>query len=320
MVVPGDEWSLHMYCRLRTRFDDTILRFDVNNYTVVMTATHLLNLVAAIKSLVKSANWRMMRSRTRLEYFGLVLDILRNTVARDNDRRPARSSPYALETTKDHNLYLQMIASGRCAHTINLLHELFTKLQSPIDHNQADQIRSLLDEIVAKDNRYRKSRVPGVPLASEDSAIRIRRLAAGESTDCSCFYFTPTDMVTNSYFPPAVPRLMSLLTYKQGCVFLLRMIELNGELNGSRPSHILRLLPFSDNHWIDWLDIEEVIHTTLNNPCSLNAPVSTQLSIYIPSNEDVEWRLSTTKSDPTSVCTAVVVYAYKVGVITRASH
>jgi len=207
MTVPGNDWSLHMCSRQRTRLDDTILRFDasagnrVGHYTVINTAKLLFDLVTAIKSLAKPVNWRMMDSTTRLQYFGLVLDILLNITARDNDRRPARSSPYTAETAKDHNLYLQMIGSGKCAHVMYMLHDLFVRLRAPLAQNQTEQIRALVAEAEAKHDRYRKSRVPGVPDTSNDFTVRVRNLYAGKLTGCCCCCSTQTNMVPTAVFP-----------------------------------------------------------------------------------------------------------------------
>ena len=181
MTVPGNEWSLQMCSQLRTRFQNTILRFDANgpvgHYTVINTAKQLSDLIKALKSLTKPTNWQEMVLGTRLHYFGLVLEVLRVVVARDNDSRSARSSPYAVETANDHNLYLQMVSTMKCAHAVYLLHELFNRLQTPMAPNQAENIRSMLKMVERKHGRY------GSTLQySGDFVTRLQRLAAGKST------------------------------------------------------------------------------------------------------------------------------------------
>lgn len=183
MPIPGNKWSSQMYSQLRTRFQNTIFRFDTSasgpfrNYTVIYTATHLGDLVRAIKSLTKPTNWQRMESRTRLEYFGLVLEVLLGVVARDNDSRSARSSPYAVETAKDHNLYMQMVGTGKGAHTIHLLNELFKRLHTQMSPNQADDIRTLLRKVEGKHEKYGNT----LPY-SGDFVNRVRVLAAGKLT------------------------------------------------------------------------------------------------------------------------------------------
>lgn len=181
MSVPGNVWSMQMYSQLRARLQNTILRFDANgpvgHYTVINTAKHLSDLINAIKSLTKPTNWQEMVGGTRRQYFGLVLEVLRNVVTHDNDSRSARSSPYAVETANDHNLYLQMVSTGGCANAVYLLHRLFNMLQIPIAPNQAEDIRSMLKTVERKHGRY------GNTLQhSGDFVTRLQHLAAGKST------------------------------------------------------------------------------------------------------------------------------------------
>jgi hypothetical protein len=181
MTVPGNEWSSQMYSQLRARFQNTILRFDahgpVEHYTVINTAKQLGDLIKALRSLTKPTNWQEMVRGTRLQYFGLVLEVLQGVVEHDNDSRSARSSPYAVDTANDHNLYLQMVSTGKCAHAVFLLHELFNRLQTPMAPNQAENIRSLLKRVERKHGRY------GSTLQhSGDLVTRLQLLAAGEST------------------------------------------------------------------------------------------------------------------------------------------
>jgi hypothetical protein len=184
MAVPGDKWSLQMYSQLRTRFQNTILRFDAGasgpftHYTVINTATQLGDLANAIKSVSKPTNWQRMVPETRLQYIGLVLEILLSVVARDSDSRSARSSPYAVETAKDHNLYMQMLGTAKCSHTVYLLHGLFSRLQTPLSHNQADDIRTLLRKVEGKHDKYGNTLQP----YSRDFVNRVRHLAAGKLT------------------------------------------------------------------------------------------------------------------------------------------
>lgn len=180
MTVPGNEWSSQMYSQLRARFQNMILRFDaygpVGHYTVINTAKQLSDLMKALKSLTKPTNWQKMVHGTRLQYFGLVLEVLQGVVARDNDSRSARSSPYAVETANDHNLYLQMVSTMKCAHAVYLLHGLFNRLQTPMAPNQAENIRSMLKTVERKHGRY------GSTLQySGDFVTRLQRLAAGKS-------------------------------------------------------------------------------------------------------------------------------------------
>lgn len=184
MAVPGDAWSRQMYSQLRTRFQNTIFRFDAGasgpftHYSVINTAKYLGDQVKAIKSLTKPTNWQVMGPRTRLQYFGLVLEVLGSVIARDRDSRPARSSPYAVESAKDHNLYLQMVHAGKCAHATYLMHRLFNRLQTLLSPNQADDIRTLLRKAESKHDRY------GNTLHnSGDLVTRLRDLAAGKLTD-----------------------------------------------------------------------------------------------------------------------------------------
>jgi len=170
-----------MYSQLRTRFQGMIWRFDTSasgafrNRTVINTATHLGDLVKAIKSMTKPTNWQQMTPTTRLQYFGLVLEVLGSVIARDQDSRSARSSPYAVETANDHNLYLQMVGTGRCAHIMSLLYGLFSRLQAPLPANQAEDIRSLLRKVQDKHERY------GNVLQYSDGFVNwLRGLAAGE--------------------------------------------------------------------------------------------------------------------------------------------
>jgi hypothetical protein len=183
MDIPGNDWSMRMCYQLRTRFHNTIVKFDasasgpVRHYTVINTAKHLGDLVTAIKSLTKPTNWQQMGTVTRLQYFGLVLEVLLNVVARDSDSRSARSSPYAVETLRDHNLYLQMVGTGKCAHTMFLLHGLFNRLRTGISQNQLDNIRTLLRDVEGKHDRYGNT-LPH----SGDFVNRLRGLAAGKLT------------------------------------------------------------------------------------------------------------------------------------------
>lgn len=171
-----------MYFQLRSRFQNTIFRFDSNtggpfmHYSVINTATHLGDVVKAIKSLTKPTNWQEMGSRTRLQYFGLILEVLRSVVARDKDSRSARSSPYAVEIAKDHNLYMQMVDTGRCSHAVYLLHVLFSGLQTRLDPKQAEDIRSMLETVKRKHGKYGNT----IPL-SADLVARLQRLAEGKS-------------------------------------------------------------------------------------------------------------------------------------------
>jgi len=221
-----------MLSRLRTRLADTILRFDASastrdaHYTVINTATHLGNLIQAIRSLAKPANWRMMSPTTRLQYFGFVLEILRGVAARDDDRRPAGSSPYVSETAMDHNLYLQMVSTQKCAPATNLLHQLFDGLQAPLSPNQPAQIVSLLKTVKTKHDRYGKSRSKRVATWSGDFVARLQNVATGGSMENNCHCFTSTDISANSCYRPT-QFVIPLLTYQEGH----RVLPQNAQIN-----------------------------------------------------------------------------------------
>jgi hypothetical protein len=161
MTVPGDQWSSQMYDQLRTRLEVTIARFDrsssnvTNPFDVVNTSRRLEGLIKALKSMAKPSNWEKMRSLTRLQYFGLVLDVLRYVVASDRDHRTrptsGGSSPYAVAPPMNHNLYQRMVCTSQCANATILLRRLFAALGAHIDAVQAEQIRKLLSDVRNKD-------------------------------------------------------------------------------------------------------------------------------------------------------------------------
>jgi hypothetical protein len=186
--VPSNDWSICMYDRLRTRLEISIWKFDCsssntsNRFDVVSTSRSLSNLISAIESMTKPTNWRMMQHTTRLQYFGLLLDFLRNVVAADRDhlRSGSRSgsggsSPYAVDLPANHNLYQRMVEQSQCTRASALLHKLLGQLQGPLDPRQGDQIRTLLDDVKAKHRRHGTNR-------SGVFVERLRGLRDGTST------------------------------------------------------------------------------------------------------------------------------------------
>lgn len=184
MTVPGDPWSSQMYEQLRTRLEITIARFDrsssntTNPFDVVKTSKRLEGLIKALKSMTQPARWRNMKPITRLNYFGLVLDVLRYVVARDRDHRirPASggSSPYVVDPPMNHNLYQRMVGTAQCAHAMNLLNRLVGEQQAPLGSTQADQIRNLYSAVKDKDRATHTD-------YSGDFVGRLRQLRDGKS-------------------------------------------------------------------------------------------------------------------------------------------
>lgn len=235
-----------MYCQMRTRMNDTFSRFRANigdpgnHYTVANTARHLNDLINAIKSLTKPANWRVMSPTIRLQYFGLVLEVLRNVVAHDTDHRPTRSSPYAVDSAMDYNLYLRMVSNGQCAHAMFFLHGLFNRLQSPLAQPQADQVGSMLRKVEEKRDKYLNSRLKNVEINSKDFVDRLSGLSEGELIGCDSLIFVPTDIVTDSYFRQATPLLMPLLACQRRHLFLAQTVWLEHQSSrlSSRPHEV----------------------------------------------------------------------------------
>lgn len=180
-----------MYTQLRTRLDVTTMRFDrsssstSHHYDVVNTSRRFRSLVDAVRTMIEpdTVNWPVASHVTRLQYFGLLLDILIFAVANDKDHRGSRagsgsgsggSSPYAVVPPTNHNLYQQMVGTWTCAHAMRLLHELFNSLGGDLGTNQANQVKKLLEDVKHKHQQH--------PLEkSQDFVTRLRALRDGKS-------------------------------------------------------------------------------------------------------------------------------------------
>lgn len=179
-----------MYGQLRTRLETTITRFDrsssnaTNTFDVSKTSKRLEGLIKALKSMTQRSRWIRMQLVTRLNYFGLVLDVLRYVVASDRDHRtrPASggSSPYAVDSPMNYNLYQRMLFTSQCAHAMILLARLLGGVQSSLDPMQADQIRDLYSAAKAKDRANHTAH-------SADFVNRVRQLRDGKSISYMCY-------------------------------------------------------------------------------------------------------------------------------------
>ena len=187
MPVMGNGWSLQMYGQLRTRLEVTMARFNrsssnaTNPFDVLNTSKRLESLIKALESMTNPSRWSRMQTVTRLQYFGLVLDVLRYVAASDRDHRdrPASggSSPYAVDPPMNHNLYQRMVCTSQCAHAMILLERMFNQLGASLEPTPTDQIRRLLDIVKDKDR--------ATPTAhSEDFVRRLRRLRDSKSSMC----------------------------------------------------------------------------------------------------------------------------------------
>ena len=195
VTVPSDQWSSQMYGQLRTRLETTITRFDrsssnaFNAFDVTRTSKRLEGLIKALTSMTQRSRWVKMQLVTKLNYFGLILDVLRYVVASDRDHRtrPASggSSPYAVDSPMNYNLYQRMVCTSQCAHAMILLDRLFHKLQDPLDAPQADQIRDLYSAVKAKDRANHTAH-------SADFVNRLRQLRDGRLIDYM-FYSSNTN-------------------------------------------------------------------------------------------------------------------------------
>jgi hypothetical protein len=183
ITVPSDAWSSQMYGQLRTRLEITIARFDrsssnaTNPFDVINTSKRLEGLIEALRSMTQRSRWAKMQPITRLNYLGLVLDVLRYVVASDRDHRirpsSGGSSPYAVDPPMNHNLYQRMVCTSQCAHAMILLHRLFVELQCPLSPTQGDQIRDLYSAVKAKDRATHTAH-------SGDLVGRLRQLRDGK--------------------------------------------------------------------------------------------------------------------------------------------
>lgn len=183
VTVPSDQWSSQMYGQLRTRLETTIARFDrsssnaTNAFNVTKTSKRLEGLIKALTSMTQRSRWVNMQTVTKFNYFGLVLDVLRYVVASDRDHRtrPASggSSPYAVDSPLDYNLYQRMVCTSQCAHAMILLARLFGGVQFSRDMMPADQIRDLYSAVKAKDRANHTAH-------SGDFVNRLRQLRDGE--------------------------------------------------------------------------------------------------------------------------------------------
>lgn len=172
-----------MYGQLRTRLETTIARFDrsssnaTNAFNVTKTSKRLEGLIKALTSMTQRSRWVNMQTVTKFNYFGLVLDVLRYVVASDRDHRtrPASggSSPYAVDSPLDYNLYQRMVCTSQCAHAMILLARLFGGVQFSRDMMPADQIRDLYSAVKAKDRANHTAH-------SGDFVNRLRQLRDGE--------------------------------------------------------------------------------------------------------------------------------------------
>jgi hypothetical protein len=178
-----------MYDQLRTRLEVTFMRFKQgssstsNPFDVVNTSTRLEGLIGAIRSMTKLRNWKAMEYRTTLDYFSLLLDVLRYVVGQDRDHRGSgprsgSSSPYAVNPAMDFNLYQRMVGNSHCEHATDLLALLFRRRKGPLVPGHPDQVRKLLDVVKAKHQRH--------STASQAFVDSLRGLRNGKSAVSVC--------------------------------------------------------------------------------------------------------------------------------------
>lgn len=162
--------------RLRTRWETTMLRFDrnpsdpTNRYDVINTAQRLKNLAGAIKRMTRATYWEAMRLDTRMEFFSLLLDIIRDVVRRDCNHYGGRGSPYALQSAIDVNLYQRLIGQSQDVFAVKVLRIMIKrKLGVPL-LRQIAYIDEIIRELSRRPNVRPGSSVSGRSSASSGSS------------------------------------------------------------------------------------------------------------------------------------------------------
>lgn len=174
--VPSDQWSKLMARRLRTRWETTMLRFDrnpsdpMNRYDVINTAQRLRNLAGAIKRMTRATYWEEMNTDTKMEFFSLLLDIIRDVVRRNSDHYGGRGSPYALQSPIDVNLYQRLIGQSQDVFAVKVLRIMVKRGLGVMLTRQIAYIDEIIQELSRRPNARPGSSVSGRSSASSGSS------------------------------------------------------------------------------------------------------------------------------------------------------